>query len=844
MSILRIILLSISLVFAWSSFLSANPYKARFLSEPVMMPAEDGMSILFAWVEFGPLVSQWDYESYCTPPPPFFVVVVDWLSPDDPTCWINVFMGTQAVCVGIRGGYIIRGQGHIWLDNSALPWNGWCITWPLICGMNHFRLEIGPLFPSGEGLPDGNYRISLISLNYFLWPEKCDPERRAWENWVFNLYSTDSREFQINGDLGGHSLETGLHYFGVARNDSIYNGGNLHVFSDYRLKCKVYSSKSEADMPETLIGELVPEGRRGIPITLERSPEEDEVSCDPDYPLSYFAYTAEDLINPVDLWPVYYDWDRTARQLSCNFGAEENDLDQPASIVVYVLANLNLDRLNDETECFIPVNCETMDFEFRFSEDLHLDDNSYINFIVRNGNYEWVNNTPLIFGDAHEYSGGNDWGIPDPPQMYTIPISWDGRDNQSPNSGHLVDPDLGPYQAYVLITDMMGPIMSNIEGFNVVPMIDSVLVTHHPFYPPTQIFPTTVYSVIRGKIDDSDDPSLDYRYYIPPPDPPYQNPTSLGFWKNENNSNYYKFQDFDGEKFYENNSSQTIILNEWDPEKFGELQYRWMAIKDQRIGTTDQVSYETVVDTTAQWGDTWDIELIRPWMWWRPETMPYMRILTYSIIDNAKNDYLLQGGISATGVDAHKLIFMDEWAQGPFDMPDWAVSHIGVPYTYGIKNPYISNDCGGFVTACRIEELGPGAQHDLSIDRLASISYYDHVIWYNGRIFTETVSDPRQDPDLEPGYRGLILFINEKDYEHPWDGHRHILIVEKMDFLEEYPNVPIPRTCRVLHARGGRHNRQLGRVRFEDAVETYAPYFDVEGYRDNEWEWTFLKFVD
>jgi hypothetical protein len=803
------------------------------------------MSNLFAWVEFGPIVNQWDYETYCTPPPPFFAVIVDWISPDDPTCRINVFMGIQAVCAGIRGGYIIRGQGHIWLDNSDLPWNGWCITWPLICGMNHFRLEIGPLFPSGEGLPDGNYRISLISWNYFLWPKACDPERHFTENWVYNLYATDSREFQINGDIGDQTLETGLHYFGVARNDSIYNGGTLHVFSDYRLKCKVYSFKSEALMPETLIGELVPEGRPGNSIILERSPDDDELSCDPDYPLSHFAYTSVDLINPADLWPGHYDWDRTARQLSCNFGAEENDLDLPASIVVYVLANLNLDRLNDSTECFIPVICETMDFEFKFSEDLNLDDNSYIGFIVRNGNYEWVYHTPLIFGDANEEPGGNDWGIPDPPQMYTIPILWDGRDNQD-NPGHFVDPDLGPYQAYVIITEDQTMIMSNIEGFNVVPMIDSVLVTHHGFYPPTQDYPTTVYSVIRGKIDDSDDPSLDYRYYIPPPDPPYQNPTSLGFWKNENNSNYYKFRDVDGEKFYENNNSQTIDLNEWDPQKFGELQYRWMAIKDQRIGLTNRVSYDNVVDTTAQWGDSWDIELIRPWMWWRPETTPYMRILTYSIIDNVKNGYLLQGGQSATGADAHKLIFMDEWAQGPdFDMPDWAVSHIGVPYTYGVKTPYISNDCGGFVTASRIEELGPGTQHDLSIDRINTLIYYRGQLPYNGRTFTEHVTDPRQDPDLEPGYRGLMVFIyNRLDNSDDWRKSRHILIVEKLQFFEGYPGFAIPRICRVLHAKGGKHVDQEGRVRFENAVRIYPFYFPLPPYNNNEWVWTFLKFVE
>jgi hypothetical protein len=430
--------------------------------------------------------------------------------------------------------------------------------------------------------------------------------------------------------------------------------------------------------------------------------------------------------------------------------------------------------------------------------------------------------------------------------MYCIPIWWDGRDNQDLiDPGHFVDPDEGRYQAYVIVIDTHGSIYSNIEFFDVVPGIDSVLLTHHPFYPPTRDIPTTVYSVIRGKIDDSENRSLDYRYYIPPPDPPYQNPTSLGFWKNEQNDDYFKFWDIDHERFYENNSSQTIDLAEWDPEKFGELEFRWFAIKDQRIGTSNEVSYRGVKDTTDQWGDTWNIDLIRPAMWWRPEDTPYMRILTYSEIDNVKNGYTLQSGRSATGADAHKLIFMDETADLPYpDRVDWAVSHIGVPYTYGIKTPYISNDCGGFITTCRIQELGPGHPHDLSIDQIASIHYYDGDLPYGDqRHFTDSIPDPRVDPGHEPGYRGLLLFIHERGYDHPWTGHRHILMVEKLEFDDRYPTIPIPTRCRVFHARGGKHADQEGRVRFEDAVEDYAPWFPVRPYNNNKWEWTFLKFT-
>ena len=832
---LRIILLSISLVFTWSSFLSARPYKARFLSEPVIMPAEDGMSNLFAWVEFGPIVNQWDYETYCSPPPPFFVVVVDWLSPDDPTCWINVFMGIQAVCVGIRGGVIIRGQGHIWLDNSALPWNGWCITYPLICGMNHFRLEIGPLFPSGEGLPDGTYRISLISFNYFLWPKACDPKRRAWENWVYNLYLTDSRKFQIIGDIGDHSLETGLHYFGVARNDSIYNGGNLHVFSDYRLKCKVFSSKSEALMPETLIGELVPEGRRGTSIILQRSPEEDEVSCDPDYPLRYFAYTSEDLIKPVDLWPGYNDWNLTAKQLSCNFGAEENDLDLPASIVVYVLANLNLDRLNDSTECFIPVNGETMDFEFRFSEDLHLDDNSYIGFIVRNGNYDWVYKTPLIFGDAHEEPGGNDWGIPDPPQMYTIPVSWDGRNNQDLlDPGHFVDPDLGPYQAYVYITDDDGEIMSNIEGFNVVPMIDSVLVTHTPWYPPPPLeTDIQIYSLAKGKIDDSGNPAVDYRYYIPEGE---NYPFGLGFWDGQTNRfwdlspnnwgvvEYYKYLD---------NWEPSPVLP-WNNENWGSLSYKWYRIDDYALqgGEDDtwwqQLYYENV-DFTQSWGDTWNIIINNGPEWWIPWDQMKMRFFVRSEIINTKNNIIIQQNISAPD-SSHLIITGPVKPFEYYDIVDWAITELGTPYytfarpPWPYKTPYTIVDCSGLVIGARIQDIGSLENswyrlNNITVQHLVDGQY--NYPWPDGPLVS-TQTSPILPSDANR--TDLIAFRLNENYK--WG---HIGIIEKYRY--DYDNNQISR-CFVIHAVG-KSTAGNRRVRRDSIFRWYSG-----------WDYNFLRFTE
>jgi hypothetical protein len=185
------ILFALAIVLTDYSIPMAHPYKAKFLTEPIVMPAEDGLFRIRAWVDFGPVLSEWDYDSWCFPPPPFFAVVVDWLSPNGPTtdeCWINVFAGTQAVCIGIRGGNITNGTGGIWMDNSDLPFNGYCWNWSsLRCGQNHFRLDIGPLLPSGDELVPGMYRISLLSLDYHLWPDACDPNRDFRDNWVYTF---------------------------------------------------------------------------------------------------------------------------------------------------------------------------------------------------------------------------------------------------------------------------------------------------------------------------------------------------------------------------------------------------------------------------------------------------------------------------------------------------------------------------------------------------------------------------------------------------------------------------------------------------------------------------------
>jgi hypothetical protein len=528
--------------------------------------------------------------------------------------------------------------------------------------------------------------------------------------------------------------------------------------------------------------------------------------------------------------------------LLCDLFGDENGVGNDLTCTVNVISTLHLDRLNDTTICFIPAAEEGMDFVFRYNETLGLTEENDIFFKI------FDNQDDLVY--SHEIPF-EEFNVEPPPynipgisyMMRAYPLIWSGRINEQshPQNGQLAFPHNDPYQARVDIYEGENLIIStNTETFDIVPMIDSVLIGHDPFYPPIERPDITeVFSVIRGRVNDTGDPIRDNVYYSP------VGGEWLPFWKNENSRDCYMFWDVDNEKFYENNYSLPIgPIVQWETEFFGDLDYRWFVIKDQRIGTTAHVSYENTVDTTAQWGNSWNIELTSPANWLQPRTSPYMRILTYSEMDNIKNGYYLQGGRSATGPDAHKLIFVDDWSGTTgLDLAEWGISHVGVPYTYGVKTPYISNDCGGFVTSCRIEQLGLNANPNLSIDRISSLTYYNGV--FGGELFTENILLPQyHQGEFGPGYRGLMIFIYDRNFEYPWTNHRHIMIVFWLTLDNEYPYDAVPTMCRVVHAKGGYHSRHNGRVKIESAISAYPPYLDIEGYRDNDWVWNYIKFVD
>jgi hypothetical protein len=447
------------------------------------------------------------------------------------------------------------------------------------------------------------------------------------------------------------------------------------------------------------------------------------------------------------------------------------------------------------------------------------------------------------------------YGLPGFPEMNAIPLLWNGRDNQDIHRlGHLVDPDRGFYKANVFVHVGEG-MKTNVDTFNVVPMMDSLLITDSPSHPPPQQQePDTVYCVIRAKIDDSANPQANYRYYIPPAEPPYRNPTQLGFWIDARDTNYYHYWDADiwsqKKLFYEYNKAQTLPLNDWQPEKFGDLDYKWKVIHDKRSGTCE-IDYSEVVDTTQAWGNTWRPQIFAPDRdnWMHPEQRPYMRILSFSEVTNIKNGYNSQADTSIDGKKAHKLIFSYNSFRLGWDIVDWAISHIGVPYGWcgpSGKLPYEKLDCAALATTAKVQELmWPCLPQPLPIGPITSLTYYggsyhsppDPPVRLTTRVAIDTLL---RVPDFRrTGGRGYLIFIRGKDDNDPDWPTRHILIITYMDLDT---TTGMPRHCHVINERGGRISEiEKGRVRYDNALGQWPPYHP-DWFPRGKWIWTVLKW--
>lgn len=467
---------------------------------------------------------------------------------------------------------VYKGDGDITLlDHDMYS----CCWVPLTCGINRYIATIGPLY-------SGNYKVSLLSYDWYQWHEwmGCDPSSDfiGWGNarWVVSATATA----KVTNTLLDFIYFMQLYYMDTdpVNPDSVFNGGALEVLTDYKVYCKILTTRRAENVPQQLIGYLYPEDVMDpTQVSFTRWPDGDpEIPCDPDFPLRIYAYESTQAYRPLDLFTNVppEDWNSITKSLTCMLFGQDNQVENDIGNTVTVMSLMHLDRENDTTICFIPTAADTMRFGFIFDRHaLGLNEASDVRFQVKDKDNNLVYEDPVRvpFYDTDP----NDFGLPALPQLDSLRISWDGRMNRGSGADHLANPHNDPYTAQVHVMENDEPVVSsNMEGFNAVPWIDTLLITNYPWLPPPPLNNgIDIYSLIRGKIDDTDIPTDDYRFYIP--EGAYLSP-DISFWDGLN----YKYRDLPaqyGQVFYypDFRDYYHYSIYFWNNSLWGDISYKW-----------------------------------------------------------------------------------------------------------------------------------------------------------------------------------------------------------------------------------------------------------------------------
>ena len=679
---------------------SAN-LSPRIVRGPYECILEGNKPYIFFELEIGEILNRcYIHEKHCRVPWMIYGVFILKQSPSDPDCWCSIFEYIYYypfAWIHI-GDAIIRFAG----DTCPYGYDDWrraCCQWGLIIPPYIAHLT-GPSFNLDfhvGPVNSGKYLVVVEAVQYPDWECIEDDTMSHWEGqWV----TTDKKEVKVTHNLLDYAYWTSLYYVDMTHGDSAYDGQYVDAFGKYKIVAKVMTDKNDFGQAQNwAIGHLRPNGGTERFIRFHRWPEGDyEPPCHWwDYCWYTFAYMSDDDIKPKDLWPYMSDeeWVTARRDMTLCLYGEENNVDNDAQMKVYVQNLLHLDCLNDTTVCFIPANYETMPFVFSYNKYLELTSESDVAFNIQNNRGDLVYLEKVAITDPDpEYPG----------LYYFTDISWDGRCNKGASAGHLADPEGSPYEAFVSLNTIAAEALrSNIETFDVMPAIDSIIITHEPWNPPPDfMFYPEVHlsSVIVGKIDDQNPPE-DYKYYLYHTNsiPPERNHR----W--DGTSYIYTDGDQPAYDFYENLATANFDnyqKRQWQTTNWGNLRYEWWSINDIREGTSGMVvNYSDKRDTTSFWGSDWEVCIEVP-----DDEVNRKRLLLFNIIENYKNDYLVQACTSALDEDAHKVIFGPIEGSYGSDNIYWSSSHIGVPYGYGAKTGYKHIDCSGFCIATQIQENG------------------------------------------------------------------------------------------------------------------------------------------
>lgn len=389
-----------------------------------------------------------------------------------------------------------------------------------------------------------------------------------------------------------------------------------------------------------------------------------------------------------------------------------------------------------------------------------------------------------------------------------IPITWNGRCNREIYWGHMANPENDPYMAYILINPGPNFIESNADTVNVVPRLDSVIVTHYPSWPPPVFNDSvSIYSIIYAKIDDIGEPPIsNYRYC-------YRTEQESVCYIDINYNNQYIYRALDGVGFVEDNNALTVMPASWKTDFWGTIDYQWTVVRDSanKIGT--QAIYYYSKDTTEQWGNIWNPRVVHN------VHKGHWRIYIKSKVTNRVGARLLQEKTSPDTSKAHKLIFGPSQAE-PWNVCDYAETHLGVPYWIGgnrTKIPYSWIDCSGFVTAVKIQQRGLVQDDVYSLNEIGVCHYVDTFYKHGARVIT--ISKKIKSREVMPGDLVAMKKIDDKK------GYSHIMLIE---YCEKDTTGTKLIKASIIHAMGGEKSEDRQVKRNADLFTTF-PY--KNGYR-------------
>ncbi len=415
-----------------------NPHEELDLSDG------DSAGVIKASIKLGYVLDDAKYPEYCIPPPPGFGVGLWYIDDTNaPPCSSLAFLGYYQIN-SENGQRIAWGKGeikHINPDLDSIAYQG-----AFNLGWNYFDLTI-------RSLNTGDYIIRLYK-NEYEWtadPAEIVGRKTRWylkdENVVTRIASEEIASVENN--YPNHSSLVNLYCVDTNNGCPIYPGGAIAADSDYQFVFYVRTHGKENPLPDTVSGEITPLGLDPLTADFIRWPSGDGKCINCPGPRQY-AYRTILSFKPLSLWKYTMEqWRNRFMKITCTVNGPDDSALNSLSGIFFPVLDIYLFQLNTSSRIFIPTAGQRMNYKFFYSPAVGINALAEIDFNVIDGNRKLVCKMPLRlddrdFGDIAGFPLGS-------PQLNMIYISWNGRDNQSRRTGHLVDPEHGPYAAQVYV---------------------------------------------------------------------------------------------------------------------------------------------------------------------------------------------------------------------------------------------------------------------------------------------------------------------------------------------------------------------------------------------------------